>query len=211
MRQDDFERFCQGLSVISDVYGKPMSEGVITLWWKSLESYEFEQVDRAFMLAIKNTNGGQFMPKPADIIRLIDGSAEDRAALAWGKVLEAASSVGAYQDVCFDDPVIHSAIMDCGGWPAICRTETDSLSYAQHRFCEAYRAYIGRQSDHPGTLRGDRSADSEYEKKGLPVPRPVLIGDSAKAIAVQLAGSKSGKTPIDFSGGSIKMIAGNVH
>lgn len=207
MQQTDFQNFCRCLSVMADVYSKPMSEGVITMWWKSLEGYEFQQVDRAFMAAVKNADGGQFMPKPADIIRLIDGSSNDRASIAWGKVLEAASSVGAYQDVCFDDPVIHSAVMDCGGWSSICRTEAESLSYTQHRFCECYRAYLGRASDHPGVLRGERSPDSEYEKKGLPIPRPVLIGNSAAAIAVQNSGSKTGKTPIDFSGGKIRMIS----
>lgn len=211
MNDDDLRDFVTLVSDALAYWKQPVSEFALHVWTEGCKGYTVNQVAKAIQAYATDPDRGHFAPKVSDIIRLIDGSAEDRAALAWGKVLEAASSVGAYQDVCFDDPVIHSAIMDCGGWPAICRTETDSLNYAQHRFCEAYRAYIGRQSDHPGTLRGDRSADSEYEKKGLPVPRPVLIGDSAKAIAVQLAGSKSGKTPIDFSGGSIKMIAGNVH
>lgn len=208
MQRDDFEKFAHSLAIISDVYGKSMSEGAIMLWWKALESYEFNQVDRAMMMAIRDS---RFLPKPADIIRLIEGSVEDRASIAWGKVLEAASGVGGYQDVCFDDPIIHSAIMDCGGWPAICQTETENLSYTQHRFTECYRAYIGRKFDHPAVLFGNRSPDSEYEKKGLPIPRPILIGDRAKAMAVKLSGSKYGKTAIDFSGGSIKMIPENVH
>ena len=141
---------------------------------------------------------GQYAPKVADIVRILSGTATDRAVLAWGKCLEAMSSVGAYTDVVFDDPAIHAVVEDLGGWPKLCRTEMKELGYVQHRFCESHRAYTGRgQFDYPRRLGGDRSPDSEYEKVGLKLPRPALIGNPDRAKLVYQNGG-AGKTSISF-------------
>ena len=135
------------------------------------------------------------------MVRILSGTHTDRAALAWGKTLEAMGSVGAYTDVIFDDPAIHAAIDDLGGWPKVCRTETKDLSYTQHRFCESHKAYTGRGTfDYPRRLMGDRSPDHEYEKKGIEPPKPAVIGDRDKARAVFRGGSLAGKTAITFTG-----------
>lgn len=206
MNDGDVEKFVTLVSDALAYWKQPVSEFALHVWTEGCKDYTIEQVSKAIQTYAMDPDCGHFAPKVSDIIRLIDGSSADRAAIAWGMVLEGAKSVGAYRDVCFDDPVIHAAVMDCGGWPAICRTETDHLSYAQHRFTEAYRANANRPNGHPALLRGERSPDLEYEKKGLPVPRPILIGNPAKALEVRASGSDTGKTPIDFSGGKVRMI-----
>ena len=73
------------------------------------------------------------------------------------------------------------------------------VSYLQHRFCEAYRAYVGRgQFDYPKRLAGDRDADSVYEKFRLPVPKPALVGDVSRCRQVFMNGGDAGKTAITF-------------
>ena len=122
-------------------------------------------------------------------MRVLAGTKTDRAMLAWGRAHEAMSSVGAYTDVVFDDPAIHAVIEDLGGWPKVCRTEIKELGYLQHRFCEAYRAYVGRgKFDYPKRLGGDRSPDSEYIKFGRQVPKPAVIGDVQRARLVYQGG-----------------------
>jgi hypothetical protein len=96
------------------------------------------------------------------------------------------SSVGAYQDVDFGDNAIHAAIMDLGGWVKLCRTELTDLSYLQHKFCEAYRAYQTAGVAEIPALAGDRSPDAMYLKRGLPVPKPVQIGSGKSAPRVDL-------------------------
>ena len=111
-------------------------------------------------------------------------------ATAWGKAIEAAQRAGAYSDVCFDDPAIHATIEDCGGWPKFCRTETAELSYLQHRFTEAHRTYSAQETfEFPRCLVGDRSPDDVFAKRGLKPPKPILIGDTAKAQQVYLLGA----------------------
>jgi hypothetical protein len=177
-------------------YGKNASPYVLSVWWAACERYTLDQVRHALTRHAMHADAGQFAPKVADIVRLLEGTAEDKAALAWGKALEAAQRVGAYSDVVFDDPVIHAAIEDLGGWPKFCRVETKDLSYLQHRFCESYRAYSERGSfEYPRRLCGDRSSDDVYRMRGLEPPKPCVVGDKAAARMVYKHGSTCGQTP----------------
>jgi len=185
------------LAEVAELYGATISPAAVGLWYSALEPYEAEQVHKAFAAHMRDPDGGRFMPKPAHLMKFLEGNATDQAALAWGKALEAAGSVGAYTDVIFDDPAIHATIEDLGGWPKFCRTETAELSYLQHRFTQSYQAYA-RKGDfaYGRKLHGDRSADEVYTKRGLPAPRPALIGDAGKAKEVYRLGAAGGKTAI---------------
>lgn len=189
------------LKLVTDVLGyyrQSVSEFTLAVWWQAMQPFDLEQVRKALSIHATDAERGQFAPKVADIVRVLAGTTTDRAQLAWGKAFEAMSAVGGYQDVVFDDAGIHAVIEDLGGWPKVCRTETKELGYLQHRFCESYRAYVGRGSfDYPRRLTGDRSPDSEYEKKGLLLPRPAVVGDQARARAVYEGGG-AGKARISF-------------
>lgn len=191
------------VSLITDAlayYGKPVSSFTLQVWVQACQSFDFEQVAKAMTAHATDAERGQFAPKVADIVRILSGTSTDRAALAWGKCLDAMQRVGAYSDVVFDDPAVHAVIEDLGGWPKLCRTDMKDLGYVQHRFQESHRAYTGRGGfDYPRRLGGDRSPDSEYERRGIPLPRPALIGDAERAKAVYRAGNLAGKTAITFS------------
>ena len=196
MTRDDFELFAQMLAAEAEIRGaKPLSEGAMLLWWQRMQRFDIEQFERALRRHAEDAERGRFMPQPSDLIRHLEGTATDRSMLAWGKALDAASRVGAYTDVVFDDAVIHAVIEDLGGWPKFCRTETKDLNYLQHRFCEAHRAYAGReQFQFPKRLAGDRSPDDVYERRGLPPPKPAVIGDVALAREVHSLGTTGGKS-----------------
>lgn len=191
------------VALVSDVlayYRQPVSEFTLSVWWQACQPFSLEQIRKAMTAHATNPDGGQFAPKVADLVRILEGTHTDRAMLAWGKVHEAMSAVGAYQDVVFDDPAIHATIDDLGGWPKVCRSDLKELSYLQKRFCDSHKAYTGRaEFNYPRRLMGDRSPDAEYQAKGIPLPRPALVGDRERAAAVFLNGSSSGKTAIEFS------------
>lgn len=180
-------------------YRQNVSEFTLHVWTEGCKPYTLEQVNNAMTAHMTDATSGQFAPKVADIVRIISGTTTDRAALAWGKTLDAMGRVGAYTDVVFDDPAIHAAVEDLGGWPKMCRTETKDLIYLQHRFCESHKAYTGRgEFDYPRRLIGDRSPDHEYEKKRIPLPKPAVIGDKERARNVYRGGEKAGKTAINY-------------
>lgn len=187
--------------LIADVlgyYGKSASDFTLQVWWNACQNFDFEQVSKALSAHAADPDHGQFAPKVADVVRILQGTHTDRAMLAWGKVLEAMSAVGAYQDVVFDDAAIHASIADCGGWTKICRSDMSELSFLQHRFCQSHKAYTGRGAfDYPRVCNGDRSPDSEYLKRGLALPRPALVGDRDSAKRVYQSGG-TGTTKISF-------------
>lgn len=200
MQGPDRAAFAQLVTDVHAFYRQDCTRFVLDVWWAFCQPFDLEQVQRAFTAHATDPESGKFCPKPADLVKVLAGTATDRAAIAWGKVHEAMGTVGAYTDVVFDDPAIHAVIEDLGGWPKVCRTEMKELGYLQHRFCEAHRAYIGRGTfTYPRRLMGDRSPDSDYAKKGLLAPKPALIGNAERAKEVFERGSAIGKTAITFN------------
>lgn len=193
MRSTEKAQFAELISDVMGYYGKDASPFMLSLWWDACQNFEFDQIAKALNRHAMDAERGQFAPKVADIVRVLAGTTSDRAAIAWGKVLGAISAVGAYQDVVFDDPAIHAAIADCGGWPKVCRGDMSELSYLQHRFCQSHKAYTERgKFDYPRQLSGDRSPDSEYEKFGRPIPKPALVGDADRCRLVLQNGGAGG-------------------
>ncbi len=200
MKLSDKPQFAQLIRDAMAFYRQDVSPFALGVWWQACESFDFEQVAKAITAHAMDPERGQFPPKPADLVRQLSGTATDRAMIAWGKVHDAMGRVGAYSDVVFDDPVIHATVDDLGGWVKMCRTELSELSYLQHRFTESYRAYAGRGalSDYPRRLTGDRSPDDLYAKRGLPPPKPAVIGDVIKARQVYSGGNAGGKTSVTY-------------
>jgi hypothetical protein len=199
MNRDDFRRFSAALTAASELYGRPVSEGALSLWWDALNGYDVEQVEQALRATIRDPDGGQFMPKPADLIRRIDGTAVDRSLIAWGKVLEAIRRVGAYSSVVFDDGAIHAAIDDMGGWPKLCRGKVDELPFVQRRFCDTHRTYSARPDlPYPPRLVGEHEAGNAL--RGHEIAPPAIVGDPERARLVQARGDGvGGRVPISFT------------
>lgn len=196
MIPNDREEFAHLIADALAFYGQEISQFGLSVWWQACQPFELVAVRRALGRHAMDPERGMFPPKPADVVRQLQGVPTDRAAKAWSAALDAASRVGSYTDVVFDDPIIHLVITDLGGWPEFCRTPNDRLSYTQHRFTEAYRAYVNRGDvdDWPPKLCGDRSPDETYAARGLSPPRPVLIGDAGRARRVLAEGAGGGRT-----------------
>ena len=200
MNPSEKPNFAALLTDVFAYYRQDCSDFTLEMFWNACKSFDLEQIRKAVQAHCTDAEHGRFSPKVADLVRVLQGTVTDRAALAWGKVLAAMSDVGAYSDVVFDDAAIHAAIEDCGGWVKICRSDFSSLGYLQHRFCQSHKAYAGRgQFDYQRCLMGDRSPDHAFALRGLKPPKPAVIGDIAAARSVYKKGSASGKIAISFT------------
>lgn len=194
MKFEEKQKFYSLVVDVMSYYKQDTSEFTLSIFWDACKDLEFEHVAKAFNAHAKDPDKGQFAPKVADIVRLLQGTKTDRSAIAWGRVYDAMCSVGAYTDVCFDDTAIHAAVHDCGGWVKMCRVSSDELSYLQHQFCKAYQAYASRDDyEYPRVLTGDRGPDEMFAKRGLPAPTPRLLGDAIKARRVYESGELANK------------------
>ncbi|MEM7209590.1 MAG: DUF6475 domain-containing protein [Pseudomonadota bacterium] len=187
MQVDEFQSFSELLIDVLSFYGKDVSKFQVGVYWEVLKRYDLASVRSAFSQHAGDPDQGQFAPKPADLVRLIEGSGQDRAQMAWGKVQKALSRVGAYRSVVFDDPAIHAALADMGSWPELCRTNADDLQFRAREFEQRYRGYARRQNfNYPKKLIG--IVGSENGRDGYEHDEPMLIGNSQLALTVMRNG-----------------------
>lgn len=189
MKQQDFDEFCEMLDLIAEQHNKRLSDGLKTLYWQGLADFDLAAVQQAAARHLRNPDTGQFMPKIADFIRMLQGSTQDSALVAWAKVDKAVRQVGTYEDVVFDDPLIHRVIQDMGGWIGFGSKNEDEWPFVAKEFENRYRGFKVKSEipEYPAKLIGIASAHNE--KEGFKSAGPVLIGDESRAKQVLLGGT----------------------
>lgn len=189
MQLGDRKRFIACLTACAEVYGKPLSDAVLGIWWDALRAYEIDAVQEAIGRHLRNPDNGQFMPKPADIIRMLAGTSVDSAMVAWAKVDKAIRHVGPYASVTFDDPLIQRVLQDMGGWVQLGAKTDDEWPFIGNEFRTRYQGYKQRAEipEYPPVLIGIAEADNV--RRGLEHTDRVLIGDATKAAQVAAGGT----------------------
>ena len=209
MNADDKRAFKELITQAMAFFRQDVSKFSLGVWWQACEPFSLEQVQKAFTAHAIDAERGRFPPMPADIVKHLQGTQTDRGLMAWGKVLEGIQRVGAYQSVAFDDPAIHAAVEDLGGWTTICRSTMQELPHLQRRFTEAHRAYCGRQSfPFPAYLIGESEAANRTA--GKRVAPPVLIGNPERAAEVLRLGAAGPRNAITSGASAVLALADNL-
>jgi hypothetical protein len=189
MQVDDFQKFHEGITGVMGFYGKSVSRFALDVWWAALKRYDLAAIVDAFNRHLANPDAGQFAPKPADIIRMLQGSTQDAALRSWAKVDFAVRQIGTYCDVAFDDALIHRVIQDMGGWIALGTKAEDEWPFVAKEFENRYRGFCsrGERPPYPAILAGIAAAHNKL--KGFQSEKPVLIGNEQLARQVLSGGS----------------------
>lgn len=193
MRNEDREALTAMLAKVMSVYGKQITTGFVDVFFDALANYDLESVRRGLSAHVQNPDSGQFPPKPADIVRLIDGTSADQGMQAWSRLDKAVRRVGPYQSVVFDDPIIHRVLDDMGGWIKLCNVgREEDYKFQGLEFARRYRAYViagGVGSEYPRHLIGITEAENRNGGFVNCLPPPVLIGNQAVCLEVLKAGT----------------------
>lgn len=206
MKREEFEAFREGVAGVYAFYGREVSDFALDVWWRALQQFDLAAVTDAFGRHLVNPDSGQYLPKPADIVRMMGGTTEDSALQAWAKVDWAVRCVGCYRSLTFDDPLVQRVIADMGGWVALCAGSDEEWPFVARDFQHRYRGYRTRSEvpSYPGHLVGRIEADNGARGFRATEP-PVLIGDEIRAMAVLRAGHDGplvGATPLRLVVGS---------
>lgn len=191
MRPGDEDEFRILLQGVHEFYGKEVSSFAASVWWQALRPFDIAAVRDALGRHVVNPDAGQWLPKPADIVRMIGGRTVDGAQRAWSKVDAAMRQIGPYRTVVFDDPRIHRVITDMGGWVALSRKDEKEWPFVAKEFETRFRGFAMRNempTEFPGKLVG--IAEAENARSGQPIPDPVLIGDTERAQRVLQVGQE---------------------
>ncbi len=189
MIDSDKAEFFTLLGGVYAFYRQEISDFAGGVWWQAMKPYDYRAVADAFNRHCVNPDSGQFMPKPADIVKMLGGSSQDAAMVAWSKVDKAVRQVGTYASVVFDDPIIHRVVHDMGGWVTLGTKTENEWPFVAKEFENRYRGYRVRSErpEYPRQLVG--IAEQQNSQNGLASQPPVLIGDGARARTVMLGGS----------------------
>jgi hypothetical protein len=189
MTNSDKPNFAALMTALGDYYARELSDAVIDMYWRGLQHYDLAVVKEALNRHMQNPDSGQFMPRIADIARMLGGTTQDAALVAWAKVDRAVRSVGTYADVVFDDPLIHRVLHDMGGWLALSTKSEDEWPFVAKEFENRYRGFRMRSErpEYPPVLIGIAGAHNRRAK--LAVQEPILIGDQGGARAVMAGGT----------------------
>ena len=190
MRDSDQQKFCEMLLGTGEVYGRKVSTQLTDIYWGALINYDIDDVLRAFNQHLLNPDNGQFFPKPADIVKAIDGNTETQALQAWTKVIKAISSGGSWSSLVFDDELIHAVIQDMGGWIQLCQITIKETPFKKSEFEKRYRAYtINPPANHLKKLTGSASMGNSLNGfVGDEYDQLAIVGDKDKARLVYKSG-----------------------
>lgn len=191
MQPNDYDDFVLMLNATAELLApaRPLSAVAISMWWNVMRPYDLPAVRQAFDRHMRNPDAGQFMPKPADVLRMMTGSTQDSALVAWSKVDRAVRLVGTWESVAFDDALIHRVLADMGGWTALGMKTEHEWPFVAKEFENRYRGYRVRNEspEYPPVLVGIAQAQNSHEnRESLP---PVMAGDASAVKRVMHGGS----------------------
>ncbi|HFV9295575.1 TPA: DUF6475 domain-containing protein [Serratia fonticola] len=195
MNDTEKPKFAQSMAAIGEIYGREISEVVVGIYWNALKIYEMAEVQKAFQGHTRDTDNGQFFPKPADLIRHIEGSKDGRALLAWSKAYKAICSYGRRNSVVFDDPIIHAVITEMGGWVEFAGMSEEEAPFRAREFEKRYRSalLVGIKDYLPILIGMDDAQNmlSGHQEK----PQPFLIGERSQCLMI-----RKGSAPLQLKG-----------
>lgn len=185
MNDFDKQHFAQLMVGLGEYYGKQISTAIIGIYWNGLCHYDLVAIREAINRHMRNPDTGQFMPKIADVVKMLDGSTEDAALVAWAAVDGAVRSIGVYSDVDLGDPISHRVIIDMGGWAKFGDKQESEWPFVGKEFQARYRGYKtrGEIPDSPPSLTGiantynnshGYSAESVRALRNAGNPQPLL-------------------------------------
>lgn len=185
MTLDDRAAFAEFMVALGEAYGEPISDARLELYFAALEDLPLESIRRAATIHVKTS---KFFPRVSELREGLIGTADDRAEVAWGELLNLVRRYG-YVGVDgkgtppkFPDEVMRRAAYELyGSWTLLCErlpSEGPEFIGIAKQFKAAYAAHA-RRTDRLAELPPPDKAEAkallhdlrvELVRRGLPAP-----------------------------------------
>ena len=162
----DLRIFMEGVALIETIHQATKGMSAVAFTEPQLKLYKMLLDDIPDELFIQGINTMlrerpyTSLPSPAEIRKFCLGTREDdlniRISQAKNKLEIGLSSVGTYNTVVFDDPIIHLVVRDLGGWIKLGKMDRDDFEkFMTFEFPKLYKGYATRKNtDIPVMLTG---------------------------------------------------------
>jgi hypothetical protein len=145
MRDEDRAAFARMLFAVGDTFNEPVSELRAEAYFDALNDLPIADVLAAGRRAIAES---RFFPRPVELREMIDGTMDEAAEIAWGKVQRLVRSVGYTGTPAWpDEPTRRAALELYGGWVRLCSSlpaDGPELLGYRKQFVATYKAYAAR-------------------------------------------------------------------
>lgn len=143
MNDNDKKRFGVALAALAQCYEKELSLNLQKIYWLVIrDEMSIDQFEAATFAAMRQL---QWFPKPAELIKLVEGNLDDIALEAWATLVKAIDEHGGYKSIKFKDQVLAATIESCGGWQYICGLKIAEFeSFFRQRFIDTYKSFNRR-------------------------------------------------------------------
>jgi hypothetical protein len=136
-------------------YSKKLNADERRFFVMQAKRFGFKKFSDAIRKHMEDPDKGQFMPKIADVVANIGGTAKQKSAdieftaqSQWQmSVMRAIKECGSYKTPEFKDPITTACIIAAGGWSKLCGLTTDQLIWAGKEFVNTYENYSVRPLD----------------------------------------------------------------
>lgn len=138
-RSLDAERLLKAFLEVQRVRVTP---DALRMWIDAFSDLSMAQLSDALR---RFTKEGSEFPTPAAVRKFAghgEAGIDDRAAVAWACVRRSVRSIGPYDSVSFDDPIINAAIRNMGGWETICEMPHDQVDWKAKEFVSTYKTIV---------------------------------------------------------------------
>ena len=143
MNDSNKKEFATLFYTTGELYDKSVSKELLQMYFGILKEFSIDQIKSGLTKHALDPKHGTFFPKPADIVRNIDGqqrSATDRALVAWMEVEVAIAAVGSYGTLRLKDKQALMAVKSMGSWQHLCATDRSKLAFKRQEFIANYNA-----------------------------------------------------------------------
>lgn len=137
------------LYALGETFNEPVSEVRAEAYIDALSDLPTDALITACKRAIRES---KFFPRPAELRELVEGSAVDRAEIAWNAMRRMVRQIGYYAtpaDADWPDDATRRAALELyGGWAALCSrlpAEGPEMLGAAKLFKANYLAYVNRE------------------------------------------------------------------
>lgn len=180
--------FSEAMAGLCEIYEREPTALLVKTYYEVLKDIPEADFKKAIS-GIMRCNTYKKLPRPAEILEAVYGRPEDKAALAIAKIENAWNNgIGIYENVVFDDPIIHAIISSYGGWIALCQISDTEWKFTRRELEKHYRALSSTHPAHlnaPPVLWGLHGSTENMAKLELigKAPKISYIGDQKAAIA----------------------------
>lgn len=132
---NDNQKFAEVLLAAGLVFNKDVGEALVKIYLKALEPHSPVECAAALERLIKTS---KFMPKPGDILELLEGDTHGQALAAWPEVERLATNSA---EAMSQNPVTETVVREMGGWVRFGKAEYREYPFLQREFLERYQTY----------------------------------------------------------------------